>query len=57
VAVTHETLTVRRPGEQTQHRELRDGELPDLFDELAVPLTDDEREALLARVDGLRSAA
>ena len=39
VAVTHETVTVRRPGEPTQHRELRDGELADLLDELAVPLT------------------
>jgi N-hydroxyarylamine O-acetyltransferase len=56
VAVTHETLTVRRPGEPTQHRQLRDGELSDLLDELAVPLTADEREALLTRVGGLRSA-
>jgi N-hydroxyarylamine O-acetyltransferase len=55
VAVTHETVTVRRPGEPTQHRELRDGELSDLLDELAVPLTADEREALLARVKGLRA--
>ena len=53
VAVTHETVTVRRPGEPTQHRELRDGELSDLLDELAVPLTAEEREALLARVSGL----
>ena len=45
VAVTHETVTVRRPGEPTQHRALRDGELSDLLDELAVPLTADEREA------------
>jgi N-hydroxyarylamine O-acetyltransferase len=57
VALTHETLTVRRPGQPTRHRELRDGELSDLLDELAVPLTDEEREALLARVDGLRSGA
>ena len=53
VAVTHETVTVRRPGEPTQHRELRDGELSDLLDQLAVPLTAEEREALLARVSGL----
>jgi N-hydroxyarylamine O-acetyltransferase len=56
VAVTHETVTVRRPGAPTQHRELRDGELDDLLDELAVPLTEAERGALLTRVDGLRSA-
>ena len=54
VAVTHETVTVRRPGEPTEHRELRDGELTDLLDELGVPLTGDERERLLSRVDGLR---
>lgn len=50
VAVTHETLTVRRPGEPTQHRQLGDGELSDLLDELGVPLTPDERVALLDRV-------
>ena len=43
VAVTHETVTVRRPGEPTQHRALRDGELSDLLDELGVPL--DRRRA------------
>jgi N-hydroxyarylamine O-acetyltransferase len=55
VAVTHETLTVRRPGEPTQHRELREGELADLLAELAVPLTPDERAALETRVRQLRS--
>jgi N-hydroxyarylamine O-acetyltransferase len=57
VALTHETVTVRRAGEQTQHRALRDGELADWLDELAVPLTAEERTALLSRVDGLRAAA
>ena len=56
VAVTHETVTVRRPGTPTEHRELREGELADLLDELAVPLTADERAGLLARVKGLPSA-
>jgi len=55
VSVTHETVTVRRPGQSTEHRELRDGELSDLLDELAVPLTADERAALDARVGQLRS--
>ena len=55
LAVTHETLTVRRPGEPTQHRELREGELADLLDELAVPLTPDERAALDTKVAQLRS--
>ena len=57
VAVTHETVTVRRPGEVTDHRELRNGELGDLLDELGVPLTSDERAALLTQVSGLRSAS
>jgi N-hydroxyarylamine O-acetyltransferase len=50
VAVTHETVTVRRPGEPTEHRKLRDGELVELLDELGVPLTDDERDRLMKRV-------
>ena len=55
VAVTHETLTVRRPGTPTEHRELREGELADLLDEeLPVPLTVDERAELMVRVTGLR---
>jgi N-hydroxyarylamine O-acetyltransferase len=46
VALTHETLTVRRPGVATEHRALRDGELGDWLEELAVPLTNDEHVAL-----------
>jgi N-hydroxyarylamine O-acetyltransferase len=57
VAVTHETVTVRRPGRTTEHRELRDGELGDLLDELDVPLTADERMGLIAKVRELRSRA
>ncbi len=53
VALTHETLTVRRPGEPTEHRALGDGELSSWLDELAVPLTDDERAKLLVRVGEL----
>ncbi len=56
VAVTHETVTVRRPGTPTEHRRLREGELGELLDELSVPLTDDERAALDVRVGGLRGA-
>jgi arylamine N-acetyltransferase len=47
VTVTHDAVTVRRPGKPTDHRPLRDGELVDLLAELAVPLTDDERIRLL----------
>jgi len=53
VTVTHEAVTVRRPGEPTEHRPLRAGELPELLDLLDVPLIDDEREALLRRVSEL----
>jgi N-hydroxyarylamine O-acetyltransferase len=55
VSLTHETVTVRRPGLPTEHRRLRDGELAHFLDELAVPLTADERSALLARVARLPS--
>ena len=37
----------------TEHRALREGELRELLDELAVPLTDDERAALDVRVRGV----
>ena len=50
VAVTHETVTVRRPGQATEHRRLVDGELAEWVDALSVPLTADERTALNARV-------
>jgi N-hydroxyarylamine O-acetyltransferase len=56
VALTHETVTVRRPGVPTEHRQLREGELGEWLDELSVPLTDDERAALDVRVQGLGSA-
>ncbi len=55
VAVTDKTVTVRRPGEPTEHRELREGELPGLLDELGVPLLDGECDRLLARVADLRA--
>jgi N-hydroxyarylamine O-acetyltransferase len=58
LTVTAEAVTVRRPGEPTEHRALRYGELGDLLAELAVPLTDDEQARLLevvARIRGSRS--
>jgi N-hydroxyarylamine O-acetyltransferase len=57
VAVTHETVTVRRPDVPTEHRPLRNGELEDLLDELEVPLTADERTAFLAKARALSSGA
>lgn len=50
VTVTHETLTIRTPGEPTEHRPLADGELDEWLSVLDVPLTDDERARLLAKL-------
>lgn len=55
--VTNATLTVRRPGEPTEHRSLGHGELQDLLHELAVPLTPTEEARLLAVVSDLEPAA
>ncbi|GAA1548855.1 arylamine N-acetyltransferase family protein [Nocardioides humi] len=50
VTVTGSTLTVRRPGAPTEHRDLADGELRDWLHALAVPLTPEEERRLLARL-------
>jgi N-hydroxyarylamine O-acetyltransferase len=50
VTVTHEALTIRTPGEPTEHRPLRDGELEDWLTALDVPLAPDERARLLDKV-------
>lgn len=47
VTVTQDALTVRVPGEPTEHRPLREGELGEWLDTLEVPITDDERARLL----------
>jgi N-hydroxyarylamine O-acetyltransferase len=52
--VSTDAVTIRRPGEPTEHRELEDGELEPLLDELAVPLTSEERSRLLGVVAWLR---
>ena len=52
-AVSAHTVTFRRPGEPTEHRDLREGELEQLLHELAVPLTPDEETRLLDVVAGL----
>jgi N-hydroxyarylamine O-acetyltransferase len=54
VVVTHEAVTVRRPGEPTEHRALAEGELAERLVELDVPLSDDELVMLLERVRRLR---
>ncbi|WP_116948067.1 arylamine N-acetyltransferase family protein [Jiangella endophytica] len=53
VMVTHQTVTVRSPGEPTEHRALRDGELAEWLRVLEVPLTADEEARLLERVAAL----
>ena len=50
VVVTHEAVTVRRPGDPTEHHELAAGELEEWLGVLEVPLTDDERVRLRERV-------
>jgi arylamine N-acetyltransferase len=57
VAVTHEAVTIRRPGEPTEHRELVEGELAEWLAELEVALTADEQARLLKRVSELRQLA
>jgi N-hydroxyarylamine O-acetyltransferase len=55
VSLTHRTVTVRRAGLPTEHREIEVAELRDLLHELAVPLTGEEEALLLARVEQLRA--
>ncbi len=54
VTVTHETVTVRRPGQPTEHRPLREGELRELLVELETTLPDAEVDRL---VDVLETSA
>jgi N-hydroxyarylamine O-acetyltransferase len=57
VTVTHETLTVRTPGEPTEHRPLREGELEQRLADLEVPLDADELARLRARLRALGGAS
>jgi len=50
VTVTHESLTIRTPGEPTAHRPLREGEVEEWLAALEVPLTPDEEARLLAKL-------
>ena len=49
VTVTHTRSPSAAPGEPTEHRDLRDGELAEWLRALEVPLTADEESRLLAR--------
>ena len=54
-SLTHRTVTVRRPGQPTEHREIEVAELRDHLHQLEVPLTDEEEAQLLDRVEQLRA--
>ena len=54
VTLTHQSLTVRTPGQPTEHRPLRAGEVGDWLSTLEVPLRPDERSRLIEKVQGLR---
>ncbi|TQL68396.1 N-hydroxyarylamine O-acetyltransferase [Nocardioides albertanoniae] len=53
VSLTHEAVTVRREGEETEHREIGLDEVMAYLDELEVPLTGDECTRLRARLETL----
>jgi arylamine N-acetyltransferase len=53
VTVTHESLTIRSPGEPTEHRRLREGEIDEWLATLDVPLTPEERSELDTKVRSL----
>lgn len=57
ITVTHQTVTIRTPGEDTEHRPLEPGELARWLDELEANLTADERSRLLAWADAANRAA
>lgn len=56
VTVTHDSLTIRAPGEPTEHRPLREGEIEEWLDALEVPLTADEESRLLTRLRALAAS-
>jgi len=57
ITVTHESLTVRTPGEPTEHRPLRQGEIEEWLADLEVPLDADELARLRAKLRALGGAS
>ncbi|MEU6136263.1 arylamine N-acetyltransferase [Nocardioides sp. NPDC047086] len=53
VSLTNDTVTIRREGEETEHREIGPDEAMAWVEELEVPLTDDERARLRERLGTL----
>jgi arylamine N-acetyltransferase len=56
VTVTHQSLTIRTPGQPTQHRRLREDEINEWLSALDVRLTSDERTRLVEKVRGLAAS-
>jgi N-hydroxyarylamine O-acetyltransferase len=56
VTVTHESLTVRTPGEPTEHRPLHQGEIEEWLATLGVPLSPDEESRLLATLRAMAAS-
>lgn len=57
VVVTHDAITVRRPGEPTEHRQLAEDELGEWLRVLEVPLSENEESRLFARVAAVRAGS
>lgn len=54
ITVTHDSLTIRTPGEPTEHRALREGEIEGWCETFEIPLGPDEEAQLLAKVRALQ---
>jgi arylamine N-acetyltransferase len=55
VTVTHDSLTIRTPGEPTQHLPLRQGEIEEWLSALEVRLLPDEHTRLLEKLSSRRA--
>jgi N-hydroxyarylamine O-acetyltransferase len=56
VTVTHDSVTIRTPGERTEHRPLREGEIEGWLSTLDARLTAEEHTRLLDRLRTLAAA-
>ena len=56
VTVTHQSLTIRTPGQPTEHRPLREGEIDEWLSTLEVRLSPDERTRLIEKVRALAAS-
>jgi arylamine N-acetyltransferase len=56
ITVTHHSLTIRTPGEPTEHRPLREGEIEEWLSRLEVRLPPEEHTRLLERLRTLSAS-